>query len=137
MKKLIILFALISISLSSKAQLSCNGFNTSTDLSHFTVANVYDTTYLRQLHFNLSDTVNLSKIKFTLTEVNGNPTITTQDINFDQANAANILTAWSYRRTGKGISISLGYLPYTMRYRVNIKLYDLQNTEISSSNYEF
>lgn len=137
MKKLIALLAFTAITITSKAQISCSAFRISADAEHYTVSNAFDTTYVRHLNFDLSDTVNLSKIVYSLSDKASSQVLSTQTYPYTQADASDMSVANAYMRNNKSITISLGKLSYGTRYRVTIKLLDLQNHEISSSDFEF
>lgn len=132
---LIILFG-ISISLS--AQQTCTGFNVGIDFNHYKVSAKNDSTFVKYIQFDLSDTSSISKISYTLSNLTTGSQ-TQHDYNFNSMSSAqNLVVANNCARNKKHVKISLGYFTYSeTNYLLNIKLYDRNNNLIDDTNFNF
>jgi|ERR1035437_8118243 hypothetical protein len=133
----IIVFLLSSFFL--KAQITCTVFKLNTDLSHYSVSATHDSTFVKYVQFNLSDTVTVSKITYTLSNVTSSSQVQLQNYTLNTIpSAQNLTIANNCQRNQKTVKISLGYFTYSqIKYLVNIKLYDSGNNLLNSSNFNF
>lgn len=136
-KKLNFIIVLLAISSLAHSQSVVSNFRFYTDMQHYKVANVYDSTFVKCVEFDLGDTTAVAKIGFVLTDLQ------TGDQNKKEFNMAQLadkdLTVKNNgnRRKNK-VTISLGYLHYDNKnYNVTIKTYDSSNNLLNSSDFTF
>jgi len=125
---------------SSSSSATCTGFKLATDLSHYNVsATTHDSAFVKYIQFDLSDTVTVSKITYTLSNVTASSQVQLQNYTYSAIPSTQNLTVTNNcQRNQKTVKISLGYFTYSgIKYLVNIQLYGTHNTLLSSSNYNF
>lgn len=137
----VVVFLLSSLFLKSQTGTStCTTFNLAADLSHYTVnGSSHDSTFVKYIQFVLSDTISVSKITYTLTNLTSSSQTQQQNYTFNTITSSQNLTVVNNcQRNQKTIKISLGYFNYSgTRYLTNIKLYDSNNILLTSSNFNF
>ncbi len=142
--KRICLASLFIATLSVKSQTAsatCTGMAFLIDFAHYNVLPTHDSTFVKYVQFNLSDTSTINKISYTFSDVTTGTAVqqTQQDYYFQTtANSSDLTVANNYIRNHQTVKISFGYFSYqSKKYLVNVKLYNSGNTLLSSSNYNF
>ncbi len=128
---------LVSAHLLKAQQISVNNFRVYTDIEHYLVNPGYDTTFVKVLEVEISDTVNISKIDFSIQEMASTKPLKSKLYNFKSANDKDMTKEWAYERKGKKLRISMGILGNTTRYHTEIKINGLQNQLLGTGLYEF
>jgi hypothetical protein len=145
MKK-ILLAALFIISISVKSQststtATCTSMAFLGDFSHYNVLPTHDSAFVRYVQFNLSDTSSVAKISYTFSDVTTATAVQQAQKNYvfqTTTNSSDLTVATNFIRNQKIIKISFGYLQYQRKkYLANIKLYDSNNTLLSSTDFNF
>ena len=119
---------------------TCSAFKLSTDLTHFSVASpTHDSTFAKYIQFDLSDTVTVAKITYTLSNITASSQVQLQNYTLSAIpSTQNLTVANNCQRNQKTIKISLGYFSYSqIKYLANIKLYDSNNNLLNNSNFNF
>lgn len=122
------------------ATLTCANFKLTTDLTHYNVtAATHDSSFVKYIQFDLSDTVSISKITYTLSNLTASTQVQLQNYTMSAIpSTQNLTTANNCQRNLKNVKISLGYFSYSqIKYLANIKLYDSSNNLLGSSNFNF
>src|ERR1700761_1837590 len=111
MKRLLLIpFVLVVFSL--KSQPRCNNIQFLTDLAHYNVLPAGDSSFVKYIQFDLSDTVGVSKITYTLTDVTSGTQLQQQQYSLLVQLLQNLTVTNNCTRAGKNVKISLGYLSY-------------------------
>ena len=140
MKKISILLFVSFFSIVLKSQPTCTDFNLAVDFLHYSVSPAtHDSTFVKHVHFKLSDTTGVAKIQFSITKVGPNAVSNLQNYNMNTITGTQDLTvANACLRSQKTVKVSLGYFQYMgLAYQVTVKLYDSNNNLLSSSNFNF
>ncbi|MGZ4029315.1 MAG: hypothetical protein ACXVPV_09990 [Bacteroidia bacterium] len=125
---------------SLRSQTFCTNFQFLVDFDHYAVdENTHDTTFVKYFQFDINDTVNVSKINYTLSVVNNGTQVQLQDFDFKTTSSSLDMTkANGYMRNKKNMKVSFGQFKYQDKnYVINIKLYDNQNTLLGSTTFNF
>jgi len=139
----IVIFFLASFFLKAQTTSSatCTGMTLLTDFSHYNVLVTNDSTFVKYVQFNLSDTSNVAKISYTFSDVTTATAVQQAQENYvfqTTTNSSDLTTATNYIRNKKTVEISFGYFKYQRKnYLVNLKLYDSSNTLLSSTDFNF
>ena len=137
----VVVFLLSSFFLKAQAvTATCTGFKLTTDYSHYNVsATTHDSTFVKYVEFNLSDTVTVSKITYTLSNLTAATQSPVQNYTVSAIpSTQNLTTANNCQRNQKDVKISLGYFAYSqISYSVSVKLYDSSNNLLNTSNFNF
>src|ERR1700756_3390293 len=126
---------LVFIGFSMFSQPTCTGITLLTDNNHYSVTgNNHDSTFVKHIQIDLSDTSNISKLSYTLSNLSTGELVQ-KDYDFKTISSNQDLTiSTNCKRDKKSIKISLGYFKYrAMQYKINIKLYDKNNNLLSNS----
>lgn len=124
---------------SAQAQTGIIGnISINTHADKYSVQNTYDTTFARTAAIELDDTVNIGTVEIILFNLNTSEEISSQSFVY-----TNILTnpvytsSFTLSRQQKLLQFFMGERPFTTRYRITVKLKDLNNTYSGQRIFEF
>ena len=138
MKKIGLISFLFIATCSLKAQTGASNIKFMIDLSHYTVANTYDSTFVKYLQFDLGDTATVSKLGFTLTNINPGNKIQKQYTLASGTTAQDLTVASNWQRIKNHVKFSLGYFKYLGNsYQLTITQYDSGGNVLNTANYNF
>lgn len=92
----------------------------------YTVENIYDSTFARYAIIELDDSVDIKDVEINYANAASNEMVFTQSFLYSAlAGTMNTSGSNSLSRSAKTLYFFMGYLPHSNRYRLTVKLKDL------------
>jgi hypothetical protein len=133
------LLALLACSFATFSQTTCSNFSLVTDFNDYTAnPTTHDTLFVKYVQFDISDTSNISRISYSLTDMGTSTVLQSQDYTFSGPFSAGLTVVNNWTRTQHTVKISLGEFAYQEKnFRVTIDLKNAGGSVLGSSNFDF